>query len=202
MKKLTLFTTVLVAAVSAYGQGKVTFANSTATSISNSLTSAKVVAAQFKVSLYYLPWTSDSQVPSNDDFNTAGRVASTTAFLASGIFNNGGALAIADGITPVGGNGWFQVRAWEVAYGATFDAAMGNTTQVVPGRLALVGTSNIVKIDTGDPTISTDPAGSLLIGNPLTGGLKSFYVIPVPEPTAIGLGILGLGALLFLRRRK
>jgi len=201
MKKLTLFATVLVAAVAAYGQGKVTFANSSATAVS-SLTSARVVASEFRVSLYYLPWTSDAAVPTTQDFDTAGRVAATTTFLGAGIFNNGGAIAIAPDITPAGGNGWFQVRAWEFAYGTSWAAAAANQTQVVPGRLALVGTSNIIKVDSGDPSISTDPAGSILIGNTLTGGLKGFYVYPVPEPAAICLGLIGLGAVLALRRRK
>jgi MYXO-CTERM domain-containing protein len=42
------------------------------------------------------------------------------------------------------------------------------------------------------------------LGSPsLVGaGLKAIYVGPCPEPSSLGLGILGIGALFLLRRRK
>lgn len=195
MKKLALFATVLVVATASYGQGTTTFANSSGTAVTNSVTTQRVVAGNFRVSLYYLPWTSDSAVPTTADFDSAD-TAATTPFLGNGIFNNGGQPVTSSGITPAGGIGWFQVRVWELAFGADYATAASRIG-------ALVGTSNIIKVDTGNPNIAGDQPGSILIGSALTGGLKGFSVYPVvPEPTAIALGLLGLGSLLFLRRRK
>ena len=104
----------------------------------------------------------------------------------------GGTVPI-DGITPAGGNAWFQVRAWERAYGATYEEALAQ-----PFVCPLVGTSNIIKVDTGDPT--TVPGGTPGVMFP---ALKGFYVIPCPEPSAFGLSAVGgLGLLLLLRRNK
>lgn len=191
MKKLTSSVIALVAAASCYGQGTLLFQNSAATAVSNSVVGGRVVAANFKVQLYYLPWVSDAQVPTTADFDSAAVVATSTLF-AAGLFNNGGTPVRVEAITPSGAPGWFQVRAWETAFGADYAAA----SKVIG---ALVGTSTPIKVDTGDPTVS--PAGTP--GQLVASGLKSFSVYPVvPEPTAIALGLLGLGSLLFLRRRK
>jgi len=181
---------MVVAGVS-YGQGTVGFANAGASAVTNSQTLARVANTAFKVSLYYLPWVSDSQVPTSDDFTAAGQVVASSTLYAPGLYNNGGASVRVDGITPAGGVGWFQVRAWETAFGADYATA---ATKVG----ALVGTSNILRVDTGDPTTSPPGAATTLI----SAGLKGFLVYPVPEPTAIALGLLGLGSLLLLRRRK
>lgn len=196
MKKLTLALAIFSAVATSYGQGTVGFANSAATAISNSVTPGRVAATAFKVTLYYLPWVSDSAVPSNDDFNTAGQEVATTTLFAAGLFNNAGQAVRVNAISPAGGNGWFQVRAWETAYGNSFNEVMNSAE--INGKKALAGTSNIIKVDSGDPTVS--PAGTP--GNLVNSGLKTFMVYPVPEPAAIGLGLLGFGALFMLRRRK
>lgn len=191
MKKLALLAAVVVAAGTSYGQGTVGFANASATAVSNSVAGGRVATTAFKVSLYYLPWVSDSQVPTTADFDS-GSVVATSPLYAPGLYNNGGVAVRVDAITPSGGNGWFQVRAWETAFGADYAAA---STRIG----ALVGTSNIMKVDTGDPTTQPPGAATTLI----SAGLRTFSVYPVvPEPTAIGLGLLGLGSLLLLRRRK
>lgn len=196
MKKLTCLIVIAATAVTSYGQGKVSLANSTATAITNSQNSAKIDKNGFKVSIYSLPWTSDSAVPTTADFDANGVVAGSTTLFANGLFNNGGAFVVAPNISPAGGMGWFQVRAWELAFGTDYSTA---ATRIG----ALVGTSNVIKVNTGDPANSTDQPGSILVGDPLTGGLKAFLVYPVvPEPTAIALGLLGLGALALLRRRN
>lgn len=192
MKKLALFAAVLVAGAASYGQGTVGFANAGATAVSNSVAGGRIATTAFKVSLYYLPWVSDSQVPTTGDFSTAGSVVASSALYAPGLYNNGGVAVRVESIAPAGGNGWFQVRAWELAYGADYATAATRLG-------ALVGTSSIMKVDTGDPTTSPPGAATTLI----SAGLKTFSVYPVvPEPTAIGLGLLGLGSLLLLRRRK
>lgn len=196
MKKLTLALAIFSAVVTTYGQGTVTFANSAGTAVSNSVATGRVAATAFKVTLYYLPWVSDAQVPSNSDFDTAGQEVATTTLFAAGLFNNAGQPVRVETLSPAGGNGWFQIRAWETAYGNSFNEVMNSAE--IGGKKALAGTSNIFKVDSGDPTVS--PAGQP--GNLVNSGLKSFMVYPVPEPAAIGLGLLGFGALLMMRRRK
>jgi len=191
MKKLVILAAALAVVGTSYGQGTVGFANAGASAVSNSVAGGRVVAAAFKVSLYYLPFVSDSLVPTTGDFDGVQPVATSTLY-APGLYNNGGASVRVDAITTPGGIGWFQVRAWETAFGADYA-----TASRVLG--ALVGTSNIMKVDTGDPTTQPPGAATTLI----SAGLKTFSVYPVvPEPTAIGLGLLGLGSLLLLRRRK
>jgi hypothetical protein len=195
MKKTLITLTTTLIAAAAFGQGSVNFANSSATAVSNSLTMARVTTAAFRVSLYFLPDT--GVPPSNETFDLAGMVVATTNFSLAGVFNGGAIVVPAPFITPAGGNGWFQVRAWEIAFGSTYAEAAANTNPQ-GGRLAQVGQSNIMKVDTGDPT--TVPAGTPT--TLLSAGLKSFFVTPVPEPSTLALGALGLSALLFLRRRK
>jgi len=191
MKKLAILAATLVVAGTSYGQGTVGFANAGASAITNSQTLTRVGNTAFKVSLYYLPWVSDAQVPTTDDFTAAGQVVANSTLYAPGLYNNGGQPVRVEGITPSGGVGWFQVRAWETAFGADYATA----SRVVG---ALVGTSSILRVDTGDPTTQPPGAATTLI----SAGLRTFMVYPVPEPTAIALGLLGLGSLLLLRRSK
>lgn len=191
MKKTLITAAALVAAVNIYAQGTVTFANASASAVSNSLTSARVASGTvFKVALYYLP--DSPTAPTAAEFDNATILLPSVGFAAPGIFSGGTRSAPTSG----GGAGWFQVRAWETAYGDTYENAVRAPAQ--GGRLALVGTSNIMKVNLGNPTITPPTTAGTLIG----AGLQAFYVVPVPEPTTIGLGLLGLGALLALRRRK
>lgn len=195
MKKLTVTLASVLVCISAYSQGTVTFANiGSGTAISNLLTGAALPSGStFRAALYWLP--DGATTPNAADFDAAGQTAillpNTTTFALAGQFNAGTRTAPVAGASTL----WFQVRAWEVAFGDTYDAALRNTTPI-GGRLALLGTSNPIRVKTGDPA-NNIPAGSLV-----NSGLKGFYVVPVPEPSVIGLGILGVGALLVLRRRK
>jgi len=176
-----------------YGQGTVNFANSAATAVTNGIAGGRVAAGTvFKVALYYLP--GDLSAPTTADFDN-GTIIATSGFFAAGLYNAG--VQTAPTPAPGGGNGWFQVRAWETAFGATYAAAVANTTPQ-GGRLALVGTSNILRISAlGNPNPPATAAAALT-----ANGLQTFTVNPVPEPSVIGLGVLGIGALLLLRRRK
>jgi len=86
-----------------------------------------------------------------------------------------------------------QVHAWERAFGTSFDSvlASGNAD-------ANLGKSVIVTLKSKDPTVTLETVPSLT-GQP---GWVGFALTPVPEPSVIGLGLLGAGALLMLRRRK
>lgn len=81
-----------------------------------------------------------------------------------------------------------QLRAWETARGATWEAAGGFGA-------AHVGESAILAIGT------TGGYGSPPTTPPDLTGLQGFSLRPVPEPSTIALGLLGAAALL-IRRRK
>lgn len=192
MKKLVLLSAISLTAASLFGQGTVAFLNNSASAVSNITTLSKVVGGTtFTVALYYLP--DASVAPPAEEFLQGTIVGKGSFSAAPGVFNVGTRTAP----TPApGGVGWFQVRAWETAYGSTWEQAVSAPAQ--GGRLALAGTSNIIKVTLGNPT--TVPPGT---AGSLTGsGLLSFYVVPVPEPSVIGLGLLGVGAFVLLRRRK
>lgn len=195
MKKLALITLTAGLAGSMFAQGTVNFGNAgVGTAVSNILSlTALPAGTSFKVALYYLPDTGTTPVTA--DFQANGILLPSAGFSAAGLFVGG--VRTTPTTTLGGGAAWFQVRAWETAFGDTYEAAVNNPN-AIGGRLALVGTSSILKVTTGNPAGSPPtPAASLV-----TAGLKGFYVVPVPEPTTIGLGLLGLGALLALRRRK
>ena len=175
---------------SLFAQGTINFANNNGSAVMDSLTGNKILAGStFNAGLY---WAVDGTV---DD----------TLFVQIGASGNiqplDGLIAAGTRTTPnetaPGGNAMFQVRVWETAYGSSYEAVLANgTTQ--NGRLGLAGKSNIVRATTGNPGGSPpSPAGSLI-----TAGLQAFSVDVVPEPSILGLGMLGVGAFWALRRRK
>jgi hypothetical protein len=186
MKKLLLTSALaVIATLSSYGQGSVSFANATATRVfyvtSTGATAAVPVGSQFTAEVVYAP----DGTPSAAFAAGATRVGATAAFgPVAGLFSGGGRTV--QSITPPGGFGLFQVRVWDTASGSADVAKL----------TGMYGESGILRVDTGDPT--TVPPGT---PSPLTG-LASFTVTPVPEPSSIALGLLGVGTLLMLRRRK
>lgn len=191
-RTLLVIAAATLVSVSAFAQGFVTFSN-IGSPMTNSLTGAPVAnGTVFRAALYFLP--DQATAPSTGDFDRNGHVLApfTASLLPGGIFNAGTRTA-PDG-NAAGSSGWFQVRAWETAFGTSYEQARDNS-QPQGGRLALIGTSNIIKVG---------PLGGGAIATPslVGGGLKGFILVPVPEPSVIGLGMLGIGALLMLRRRK
>jgi len=89
----------------------------------------------------------------------------------------------------------FQIRAWSVAGGASYADAL---TAINGGNLDIaIGTS---AIGTVTPA-GVGPAAPLF--GTATGLLtRGFEIAPVPEPSSIALGLLGLGAIALFRRRK
>lgn len=188
-KRLTLAIVVAGLAAQSYGQGTV---NLVAASITNSVTGALAASGTaFHLALYWLP--DSATPPTTADFNGAQHVAITTNLTLAGGANIGPVRI--DAITPSGAFAYFQIRAWEAAFGSSYEQAV--VAAPVGGRGALAGTSNIGRIDTADPT--TVPPG---VPPNTAFTLKGFTLVPVPEPSVIGLGVLGIGALLLLRRRK
>jgi len=82
--------------------------------------------------------------------------------------------------------GTFQLRVWNNAGGTrtSWDTALIRGKSPTFDIAALGGTGTPA---TPDPNMA---------------GLQSFNIAVVPEPSSIALGVLGLGTLLFLRRRK
>jgi hypothetical protein len=85
------------------------------------------------------------------------------------------------GLTP-GQTITLQVRAWDNTTGATYDSALRRG----------ISTTFTYMI----PATSPPPPASAFFME----GLRGFAL--VPEPSVIGLGLLGVGALFLLRRRK
>jgi hypothetical protein len=195
MKKTNLIIALALGLVTAqvYGQGTVTFGNNSSTAITNALTMARLVnGTTFQVSLYYLP---DGPEPTAQQMELTGiRIGANGPITpAAGLYAAG--TRTTPVTTPGAGFAWFQVRAWEVAFGTSYEAVRANTTPQ-GGRLGIAGTSNIIRVKTGDPA-NNIPPGALT-----AFGLQSFLVTQVPEPATIGLAAMGIGALLLLRRKK
>lgn len=190
MKKLLLLSAAIFASINMYGQGTVNFGNNAASAVSNKVTNAKIVAGNsFTAQLWYAPDT--GAVPSADSMVA---LAGTTGISPIAGLITGGTKVVPN--TLGGTAAYFQIRIWETAYGTTWQEA---TTKSLNGRLTIAGASDIIRVVVGDPTAV--PPG--LPGSLTTAGLKTFSVDQlVPEPSIIGLGLLGAGSLLFLRRRK
>lgn len=182
MKKLLLIAALSAATVGVLAaDGQVNFNNRVTTAnidapISN-VGGAKLEGAGFLAQLY-IGDTEASLAP----------VAGTATFrtgAGAGYITGGGARTIvgSDGVKVYKA----QVRAWDAAGGATFEAAVG------AGKNA--GKSNVLNVT---PTVAPNPPADLV-------GLQAFSLAGgtpvIPEPSTIALSLLGLGALLAWRRK-
>lgn len=125
---------------------------------------------------------------------TSFRTGTATGLVDTTKLPAGNALIAVPG-APLDGasyKGTFQVRAWDNQNGAVTTWAM-----VMANDAIARGTSLIVSPG-GDLGGTGTPAATA----PTLAGMGSFNLfVPVPEPSLIALGALGLGALL-IRRRK
>jgi hypothetical protein len=188
MKKLLITVTAVLAALNMYGQGTVNFANGTGSRVYvDTVGGTAASLPTYAVALYYAPdGTTDESM-----FTMLPPQAPT---FTGGIIQGGTRTAP---INPAGGFGMFQIRGWTTAYGNDYESGLSAGPQA--GGANKVGKSNIVRVDTGDPTTPIPGTPGALT----TSGLTAFAVTTiVPEPSAIALGILGAGTLLLLRRRK
>jgi len=188
MKKLLTAAVLLAAGLVAYSQGTVNFNNRvTASGIDAKIideSGAGLAGTDWLAQLYFAPGANAAESsltavalpPVN--FRT-GAAAGYVAVGAAGERILAGVVAGADATV--------QIRAWNVAAGATYEIASAAAN-------GIFGKSNTVNVKTGGAGIPPGPAADIV-------GLQGFTVHPVPEPTTIALGLLGAG-LLFLRRRK
>ena len=143
------------------------------------------VGSAYQVALYYDPLVR----------------ASTTdaAFIQIGAPANFGLLGVLPGVfgggnrtIPVGNGGVvnFQVRGWATAFGSNYEQAFA--------RGVGVGRSAIFRMDTAvgaEPVMGVKGTGTFTTG--WTG-----FIIWIPEPPPIALGLVGIGAVLLLSRRR
>jgi hypothetical protein len=180
MKKLLLLTTLVLAAVVSHAQqGAVTFANGPAgTEVRRASDGALINAT---VALY----GSTSTGLANDSSLT--QLGATVNTLAPGYFSGG-----TRNIGNPGDTVTLQIRAWTGGF-ATWDAA-----------------SLAAQTDTSIILTRTRPMWTQIVGGgtnptqPITGAgrFAGASLEPVPEPSSIALGLLGLGAIVLFRRRK
>jgi hypothetical protein len=202
MKKLLLLALLLGTATSVMAQGRVSFRNTASTSFylwTNTATGAPRTAGDagshmsgangYRIGLYAstIAGATEGSLQliglATNSPTLAGRFLGPSPYALPGNF---------PASTPI----VFQIRAWSFAGGLSWTEALA-ASLLNPLEIAL-GTS---PLGTTTPTPAPSPAGELWGTSPgaLTGG---FEIRPVPEPSSIALGLLGLGAIALFRRRK
>lgn len=195
MKRLLIMAAaVAMMAVSVYGQGQVNFSTLSGANgkiwkdtvpASTTQTAGRVVGADGMVGqLYWSPVGMDNF----QAFDVSKPVGTTSA---GNIL--GGTVALPG--QAAGTMVQMQLRVWETAYGATFEAA--STAGAMGNRFAYLGTGSTFTVGLG--------GGGTTIPVPSIATLFQPFAVtaaPVPEPSVVALGLVGAGALLLLRRRK
>jgi MYXO-CTERM domain-containing protein len=181
MKKILILGAMLVATVASYAQGTVTFANATATAITNISVAAPYPKAVVNVALY---GSTTLGLPDDSSLTMIGLRTNT---LASGGIFIGGTRSIGNAGQTV----TLQVRAWSGAFATYEDAVLG------ADETTLLGKSTKWEQATGGGSNPAQPITGVGRLTPFT-----VNVTPVPEPSSIALGLLGLGAIALFRRRK
>jgi hypothetical protein len=185
MKKLLLAIALLAAVVTTYGQGRVNFSNGSTTAIStNDGVNSGLIsgAGNFYFGLYVGP---QGTAPSALTLTLLATNTSIAGRLTGG---NPAPMPApyADGSTLT-----FQIRGWSseggiLSYEARRDSGTGWYGQSTVGTVT--------------PTFS--PTGAAALFGTAANNVAGFALTPVPEPSSIALGLLGLGAIALFRRRK
>jgi MYXO-CTERM domain-containing protein len=195
MKKLLLAALFTGAVVSASAQGTLNFANSTGTRLTNNAGASFPAAGNstYKAGIY---WGPQGTAEGSLALLPAGSNGVTTTWgPLSGIFSGGTATFPVAGGTPIA----VQIRVWTATYNDYAAALAGQPTHPTEalGKGVL---QTLVLGAVGDP-----PSAPQDLAAPSGGGtpFQRFGVLtPVPEPSSIALGLLGLGAIALFRRRK
>jgi len=188
IKTLLLGAAITMMAAVGYSQGTIVFGTASYGIATNGVTGALVPAgAGFLAQLYYGGASATegqlvSVVNAPVNFAAAGRIVA-------------GTRSTDPAIVAGGTIGTFQVRAWEAALGATWETALPNWQSGAFGA-AVLGKSALFQVTTGNPG-GAPPTAPALFPNTLA----NFTLQPVPEPSVIALGALGLAAILWRRRK-
>jgi len=216
MKKILLFSISLVVAVGAFAQGTINFNNN----VTGSLKAPIFDVEPGNPTLKKTGNRSDGNPVGSQTYGGAalsgtGYVAElwgaaganapegTLTKLASSTFRTGTGAGILFGnlsvmvpgatIDGADKKGTFQLRAWNVG----LSGALATWNDVMNSATIPHGSSDVFSPPANLGGTGTPPATT-----PNLTGLTSFNLYVVPEPSAIALGVLGLGTLMFLRRRK
>jgi len=173
MKKTLMILAALVSASAAYAQGTVTFFSSNPIFLPTPPNPASTgVGAGYTAGLFL---ASDLNNP---------LPGGTTTFLTGGGEGYLNAVeATVPGFATGSSTAQFKVRVWET--GKTY------ATSGINGESPTFGTGSL-----GGPVAGSPPA------LPPDANFPTFSLVVVPEPSTIALGVLGLGALGMMRRRK
>jgi len=188
MKKLLAAIALLAIVTSGYSQGRVNFSNGAATPITLSDTGAPISGAgTYTFGLYVgtAGTAENSLVLAITGANTAlaGRMSGGNPAPLTAPWDTG----TAPNTYPL----TFQIRGWSTAAGSYNAALASGRTDWYTGKSAL---------GTVTPTFS--PTGAAALFGAGAGNVGGFALSPVPEPSSIALGLLGLGAVALFRRRK
>lgn len=187
MKKLIVIgMTLACATLGVYAQGTVTFGNTTSTLVRYAPgvpghTNEAVPIGSMRVALYW-------GTLGSPEANLVQIGAFTGIVGQPGFFFGGNRTTPTN--TAAGTQATFQARAWSAAF-ATYEAAIGSND---PNQFA--GKSVVFNSQTGGGGSPPGPPFNLAPVIPVVS------VLQVPEPSVIALGLLGLGSLLLIRRRK
>ena len=179
----------IVASSSSLGQGTVIFSNSSSTFLRLPSGERLPVGSTFQVELMFAP---DGTPDALFDLLAVRVGAAATISPIRGLFNGGPRTAPT---STLGGPGLFQVRAWETAYGSSYGEAI--VSPPLNGRYALVGSSDTLRVFTGDPTPQNPPSEP---GDLVGSGFQGFTVMQVPEPNAAVLLMVSVFGLAIWRR--
>jgi len=136
-----LLLSLLVSSSNVFGQGTVAFLNNSQSLVTSAATGTPLSSGDgIRLALYY----ADDGITDEASFVQIGL---STGIVINGRFN-GGTRTVP---TPIPG-GWamIQVRAFEAAYGSTYEEAFAAPPQ--NGRFALTGKSEIMRVNAADPT--------------------------------------------------
>jgi len=196
MKRILLTLAAGFLACSVFGQGGVvinTRGGGVDAQVTDTLTGQLVTGNAYLAQLYYgAPGVAEDAMVAVLDApggTTATPAWFTPASLPGYILTStGGGNRYTDpAVVAPGANTDFQLRAWQASLGATWEAALGAWDSTT-----VMGKSGIITVATSANNLDTP--------KPLAG-LASFDLVPVPEPSVIALGAIGLVALLWRRRK-
>lgn len=193
MKKVLITSILSLTAVVAFGQGTVFFANDSGTLTSPpdrlirfQSTGLPATGTNIQVQLYFgAAASAESALVPVTSAPARLRAATTTI---PGTWSAGGDRTL--GNFGFGTAVTLQVRAWDINFGSTYEAAFAN-----PANTGLIGKSGLFTYQI--PATPANPFSDFIMAN-----FQTFTVAAIPEPSTFALAGLGAAALVIFRRRK
>ena len=202
MKKLFVVSAICALGLAAYGQGKVTFQNTSGTLISaNGVPMPVSGTQQFYFALFFAPSTTVDTTNQTALF-TDPAFQNVTAYTTNSQTSPGrirARVGVDAGLGFFVSSGDFVVRGWSANAGATWAEALATWNNGAPLIPMFIGSSligNDIFLDSSEGPYST-VFGSF----PAAGKVPGFNMEFVPEPSILSiLGLGAAGAWLFRRR--